>query len=53
MDDSPAQLALTAYSRGLWERMADETRAVYERALRPRDAVTADPAGTGRPPGNG
>ncbi|HKV50656.1 MAG TPA: FAD-dependent oxidoreductase [Gemmatimonadaceae bacterium] len=24
MDDSPAQLALTAYSRGVWERMADE-----------------------------
>lgn len=24
MDDSPAQLALTAYSRGLWEGMAEE-----------------------------
>lgn len=24
MDDSPAQLALTAYSRGTWEQMADE-----------------------------
>ena len=24
MDDSPAQLTLTAYSRGAWERMADE-----------------------------
>lgn len=32
MDDSPAQLALTAYSRGLWERMADElpTGCEYE-----------------------
>jgi len=30
MDDSPAQLALTAYSRGLWERMADELPAGCE-----------------------
>jgi len=30
MDDSPAQLALTAYSRGLWERMADELPADCE-----------------------
>ena len=36
-----------------WERMADETRAVYERALRARDAVTTDPVEAGRPPGNG
>jgi glycine/D-amino acid oxidase-like deaminating enzyme len=30
MDDSPAQLALTAYSRGLWERTADELPAGCE-----------------------
>lgn len=30
MDDSPAQLALTAYSRGVWERMADELPAGCE-----------------------
>jgi len=34
MDDSPAQLALTAYSRGLWERMADELPAGCEYEVR-------------------
>lgn len=34
MDDSPAQLALTAYSRGLWERMADELPASCEYEMR-------------------
>ena len=34
MDDSPAQLALTAFSRGLWERMADELPAGCEYEMR-------------------
>ncbi|HXE59739.1 MAG TPA: FAD-dependent oxidoreductase [Gemmatimonadaceae bacterium] len=34
MDDSPAQLALTAYSRAVWERMADELPAGCEYEMR-------------------
>ncbi|MBN9212047.1 MAG: hypothetical protein BGO45_15385 [Microbacterium sp. 71-36] len=36
-----------------WEWMARETRAVYDRALRSRDAATAGSPVAGRPPGNG